>query len=428
MAMLTTFPAAGMRGGLPVLRQSLESLDPASAAELPASGREGLDIDTLMLKLTFELKRFVGTLAAQTLEIDKVMVEKMTALINERIKTQAEELKKNAEAAAKARKAGILGVVIAWAMAAVDAVIGVAKVVGGFLSANPMMVSGGFMNIASGALGIAAAAFSTLALLDERRRDKWAGIASKLSCAAMSVSIAAAFVDITSALRNALLAHIASKATKQILANKSGAIVGEILKSGGNEIFADVSKRFAKQVSEQVGTWMKKEGVRPLLMRVINNQKEMFAQIEKIAEKSFRKGAGKAFLDLDLYARGSAREIGDRVLAATQAALEKSGRRLQNQVLIRLEAVNQIRATAQGAGRAGQGVLNGQRAELRLDADKLRVRRDELQTQYQHYEQDRKENNRRLQRLIRSDGDLTRVAQDRTRVRISVIQRIANMA
>ncbi|VVD96575.1 Secreted effector protein SseC [Pandoraea pneumonica] len=372
--------------------------------------RDSMDMTTYLLANVMREQNVNGAMASAHNEAMTIAGKRMEALSKERREQMTKERELRAEEANAARKAGVAGAVLDWIMPAVDIVFGAGKVFAGLVTANPMLVGGGVLNLAAGMVGIGAAALKTLATAGCVDKNVAEHVASKLSYAQMGLSMAAAAVDITSTAKNAVVglavrkaaARAAAKAKTMSEASKSAAqvakanaaaaqetapeLIGEItrkvMQRGGDGAIqaaldggAGMARQAAVELSGRVGhgvnqavSQMLKRHASPRLAALLRAGTTHSGSVEKAVERSVVR-AIKQIAEKGGRTALNAETLSASVSTSVQKVFVRSAR-----WTTRMYAVTLARQTVAAATTITNGAFGVQTAKLRYEADLLSLK------------------------------------------------------
>jgi secreted effector protein SseC len=195
-------PAGGSVVTMQAAAKALERVFEQLGASRPHVGLSTLrevekqPMETLMLAATMLSVQALGDVASAKGKALEIMSDKQERIREREIQELREQMDKAIEQQEKAKKAGIFGAVFDWIVAAVEVVSGVAKIVGGVLTGNPMTVAGGVMDLMAGTAGLVKAVANTLALIDTANADKYKSIAATAGKIQLGFEIVGAVIDI----------------------------------------------------------------------------------------------------------------------------------------------------------------------------------------------------------------------------------------
>lgn len=392
-------------------------MDSLGFKDLPTDKRvqlkdfENLSMETMMLAMTLVAGKALSNTAELKAKALSIMSDKQEAIREQEIKDYREQMDKAVEQQNAAKKAGIFGVLFDWVVAAVELVSGVAKLVGGLVTANPFAIAGGAMDLMAGLAGVVKATMNTLALIDPKNADSYRKVADIAGKVQLAFEIAGAVVDITSAARNMMLTKAIPKATEKLLQEGTEKVLMEAIEKGSQQAVEktakEVGKQVASQVSEQIMQGLGKAAVeasktaaKEASQKLITNKMmEYFSQqaIEKLVTKSIEKVAGEAIeKGIQLTAEALTKAIVDQVKRDVLAQVLKASL---------LSAVNTTRATVTAASQVVSGVSKLEQAELQKEIDQLIIDQQWLQMCFQFYEQSKEAARKDLKALLQGAGD-----------------------
>ncbi|AOJ83898.1 secretion protein [Burkholderia savannae] len=385
-----------------------------SASSIGLRDFEKMSMETMLLATTLLSTKALGNTAELKSKALDIMSAKQEEVRRQEIKDYREQIDNAVEQQQKAKKAGIFGVIFDWIVAAVEVVSGVAKMIGGALSGNAMMVAGGAMDLMAGFAGVVKATMNTLALIDEKNADKYRQVADVAAKVQLTFEIAGAVVDVTSAARNMLLTKAIPKATTAVLEKGAGEALEQAVKAGSKQAVETaaqaVGKEVASQVSEQILQGLgkaaleasKKAGKEALQKTVqqlgVNRMLESFSReaIEKMVTKAVQKVANEAIdRGAEMTAQALTQAIAKQVKRDVMAAALKASLS---------PLLNTTRATVAAASQTTSGVLGVERAKLQKEIDQLILDQQWLQMCFEFYKQQKEAQTKDAQALVEKAG------------------------
>ncbi|KVD74098.1 secretion protein [Burkholderia sp. ABCPW 14] len=388
--------------------------DKGGASSIGLRAFENVSMETMLLATTLLSTKVLGNTAELKSKALEIMSAKQGEVRQQEIEDYREQIDKAVEQQQKAKKAGIFSVIFDWIVAAVEVVSGVAKMIGGALSGNAMMVAGGAMDLMAGFAGVVKATMNTLALVDPKNADKYRQVADVAAKVQLTFEIAGAVVDVTSAARNMLLTRAIPKATSAVLEKGAGEALEQAIKSGGRQAVEKtaqaVGKEVASQVSEQIlqglgktaldaSRQAGKEALQTTVRQLgVNRMLERFSReaIEKMVTKAVRKVANEAIdRGVELTAQTLTKTIAMQVKRDVMAAALKASLS---------PLLNTTRATVGAASQTTSGVLGIERAKLQREIDQLILDQQWLQMCFAFYKQHKEAQTKDAKELVEKAG------------------------
>ncbi len=348
-----------------------------------------MPMDSMFMASTLLSNEILGNTVTSKCEVMKILTDKQERVRAEQLEDRKAQMAANLEQQDKAKKAGIISVVMDWVVAAVEVVTGVVKIVGGAMSGNPMMVAGGAMDLLAGCAGVVKAVANTLALVDPDNAEKYHDMAAKAGHVQMGFEIAGAMVDITSAVKNAIVAKIVPNVTKKVMQEGGEAIMNTAIKegaksatkAGGQEIIAAAATEIAKKVAAESAQLITTQ----LAKQTFNvGQKAGGSFIKKICTSKMVKTFSEE--GVEKMVKESLESVGKKALkegkdAATQKVTDQVLATLRNTVQKEAfkcaPAISGVVKTAlgmtKGAQSLGTGIIDVQRAKIQKRIDTLIV-------------------------------------------------------
>lgn len=365
---------------------------------------EGLPMNSMFAASLLLVGQVLGDIAATKGEMLEIITKKQDLLRMEEVKNVREQMNNAIEQQDKARKAGIIGVIFDWIIAAVEVVVGVAKVIGGTLSGNALMAASGSMDFMAGLAGIGKAVANTLALIDPDNAEKYHAMADKFGKAQLSFEIIGAAIDITSAVRNALATKIVPKVATKVLQEGAGEALNAAIKEGSQTAIKSLSKSIGQEVSTQVGNQvinkLGKQAAESVSKNMFNKMVDAFSQkaIEEMVTKSVEKAAQKA-----------AKEMAKTgVQVTTDTLIKNVSKQIQKDVLkaVSKASVTHLdlflqssRAVMTGVQQVSIGALEVQKAKLQKQIEQLMLDQNWLQNLFEFFEEEKKETVKKVRSL-----------------------------
>lgn len=397
--------ASAAAGALERVTRSLNA-DQPPGHRVDLSNIAKMPIDSLIVATTLLVANGLGQVAqvkGKALEIMSAAQEKVRDLEVQQLR---EQIDKAIEQQQKAKKAGIFGAIFDWVVAAVEVVSGVAKMAVGAVTGNVAMVAGGAMDFLAGAAGVVKAVAETMALVDPDNAEKYKAIAEKAGYVQLAFEIAGAVVDVTSAVRNAVVAKVIPKAAEAALKEGTETLLVEAVKSGSKSTIAktaealgtQVAAKVAGDVAEQLGKTALEasKSVTQELARTIGVKRV----IEAFSEQAIKEMVERAAKKVATEAVKAGGEITAKEL--TKRITKEITREVVKEVMkaAAFTAINVVRATAKGANEIISGVISIERAQLQKQMEKLMLSQQWLQVLFDEFEQKKKEATERVKQLV----------------------------
>lgn len=339
----------------------------------------------------------------------------------ERVRQQ--EMDKAVEQLDKVQKSGAFSVVFDWIIAAVELVTGVAKVIGGVLTANPMLIAGGTMDILAGASGVVKAAANTMALIDPGNAKTYKAIADGAGYVQMAFEIAGAVVDITSAARNMLVTKVIPKVAGTVLEEGAGMALQEGIKAGSKAAVNKVADKVGKEVASQVATQImqglgknalevSKRAAQGLVEKCVQKM-GMHRMLEKFSQEAIEQLVSSAVKKVG-------HEAIDKAVDMTAKEITKSITKEINRDVLKatfkasvFSTIQTTRAIVTGASKAYSGVVAVDRASQQKEINQLIFDQQWLQSMFDLYKEEKETAVKRIsemldgQSLVFQDGSHT---------------------
>jgi secreted effector protein SseC len=335
-------------------------------------------METLMLASTMLTIQALGNVADAKGKVLEILGKAQQREREREVQEIREQIDKAIEQQHKAKKAGIFGAVCDWIISAVEVVSGVAKIVGGALTGNAMMVAGGAMDLMAGTAGLVKAMADTMALIDPAHAGRYKSIADTAGKIQLAFEVAGAFVDITSAARNMVVTKVIPKAAETVLKEGAEQGVAAAVKEGTKAAIANA----AKEVSDQVVKALSKEAIDVLGQEAVENIVRQ--AVENVAKRVAEKGAKVVEKELT---NQIVKEIRREVIQAVVKAAVGS-------------AVNVTRGVVGASNKIVDGVIAIEKAKLQKEIDSLVLDEQWLQAMFEMYEQSKKDTREKIKDLI----------------------------
>lgn len=391
----------------------MQSLPKAQANEpelkLSLSTIERMPMESMFFASTLLTNQILGDIAAIKGEALEIMSRKQDSLRQKEVESIREQMAKSVEQQDKAKKAGVLSVVFDWLIAAVEVVTGVAKMVGAAMTGNVMQFAGGAMDLMAGMAGLVKAVANTMALVDPDNADKYHKIAEKAGIVQMTFEIAGAAIDVTSAVRNALVTKMIPKVAGKILKEGAAQELKTAIKAGcqseistlANKIGKKVAAEASEQIANQIGRQVVEKTSNNLLKKAVqqfgvNKMMETFSNkaIEEMVTQAVKKVGTKAIR------RGSeltTEQITKRVVAEIRKSVIGA---LKKAVVVNANVfMNVTRQSVVGAQNITLGMIDKEKALLQKQIDQLVLDQQWVQSFFQFFEQNKKESIKKVREL-----------------------------
>ncbi|HTI18331.1 MAG TPA: type III secretion system translocon subunit SctE [Trinickia sp.] len=335
-------------------------------------------METLMLSATLLTVQALGNVAQAKSKALEIMGEAQQRAREKEVQELREQIDKAVEQQHKAKKGGIFGAVCDWIVSAVEVVSGVAKIVGGAMTGNAMMVAGGAMDLLAGTSGLVKAMAETLALIDTAHADKYKSIAATAGKIQLAFEVAGAVVDVTSAARNMVMTKVIPKAAEKVLQEGAEHMIAAAVKEGGKAAIEKAGKALSEQVVKEVS----KEVLEVLGQETV--EKIIQQAVETVAKRAAKEGTKMATKELT---EQIVKEIRRAVIEAVVKAAVHS-------------AVNVTRGVVDASNKIFSGVTEIEKAKLQKQIDLLVVDQQWLQALFGMYEQSKKDTQEKTKSLI----------------------------
>ncbi|MGA8118369.1 type III secretion system translocon subunit SctE [Rouxiella badensis] len=377
-----------------------------------------LPMDSMLMASTLLSNEILGNTVTSKCEVMKILSDKQEQVRADQLKARLEEIANNVELQDKTKKAAVISVCLDWVVAAVEVVTGVMKIAGGIMSGNPMMVAGGAMDLLAGCAGVVKAVANTLAIVDPENADKYHDMAEKAGYVQMGFEIAGAVVDVTSSVRNALVAKIVPNITKKVMKEGGEAImntaISEGVKAGTKEaskqiisvaatqiakkIAAESAELITAQLSKQAITSTSKTGGKFLKKVASSKMAKNFSQdaVEKMAKQTLEKAGNQAV------------KSGQKITTHSVTASMRTTAQLKamSSVPLVTRLGKGLIAGCKGTQQASMAVIDKQRASIQKDISLLIVDQQWNQMIFDLYSDSKKKALDRIRELQQGQGTI----------------------
>lgn len=178
--------------------------------------------------------------------------ELQAELRNKQVAEYQEQINKAVEQADQARKAGLISAVFDWIIGGVEAVIGVLKIVEGFVTAAPLAMADGAAYLAAGVAGMVKAGAETAMALgaDKDTCNEIIKVAGIVQNACEGVALA---LDIMQIGRGIGAARAVTKATGEVLEKEVGTQLIEAVAKGAEDELKVLADKIGQEVGRMLG-------------------------------------------------------------------------------------------------------------------------------------------------------------------------------
>ncbi|WP_053115939.1 type III secretion system translocon subunit SctE [Winslowiella iniecta] len=377
---------------------------------------ERVSMEAMFLASTMLANQILGDVAELKGKALSIMTDKQDLLRKQEVDQIREQMNAAVEQQDKAKKAGILSVVFDWVVAAVEVVTGVAKIVGGVMSGNAMQAAGGAMDLMAGMAGLVKAMANTLALVDPENAEKYKKVADAAGKIQLAFEIAGAAIDITSAVRNAVLTKVVPKVVGKVLQEGADQAISAAIRQGSKTALSaaasQVGKKVAAEIGEQIVTRAAKELAEEASKNAIKRAAHNFG-VNKMAKhfgtEAIEKMVGNAVekVGKDAIKRGvelTAKEVTEKVMAEIRwqvmAALAKGV------TCGATTAMTVTRTAVTSAQNITVGTIEKQKAELQKKIDQLVLDQQWTQNFFEFFEASKKDGIKKIKDLQDSQADI----------------------
>ncbi|MCG7490146.1 type III secretion system translocon subunit SctE [Vibrio sp. Of14-4] len=402
------------KGQLVSLEEANQALERVTNQKVSVSHIEHASMsDIALLVASIGIEVFTDTAKALA-KSSQLKTDTQAVLNDKRVKEFQEQLAKHIEQSEKAHKGGIFGAIFDWIVGAVEAVIGVFKLIEGAARIAVGDVVGGAMDMASGGAyltagiaGMVKAAAETAILCgaDKEKCQQVIDVAGKVQLGAEVVGMA---LDIFQAGRAISATRSIAKGTETAMTEAAPKLVESIGKGSTSEV-ANIAQQIGSQVSEQVS-----EQVAEQLMKgatqAIEQVAEQGGHIAQSLTEAFSKSAIEKFVSQAVEKVAvSAMEKGGQVTA--EQITKEAVKAVRNEVISRAikactyTSLELIRASA-GAGKAiTNGVITIEKAKLQKQIEDLIIKQNFMEFCYDWLGENKKQVNERNRSELAKAGE-----------------------
>ncbi|HBX1337490.1 TPA: SPI-2 type III secretion system translocon protein SseC [Salmonella enterica] len=386
-----------------------------------------------MLMTTLILSVFGNNAQSLCQQLERA-TEVQNALRDKQVKEYQEQIQKAIEQEDKARKAGIFGAIFDWITGIFETVIGSLKVVEGFLSGNPAEMASGVAYIAVGCAGMVKAGAETAMMCgaDHDTCQAIIDVTSKIQFGCEAVALA---LDVFQIGRAFMATRGLSGAAAKVLDSGFGEEVVERMVGAGEAEIEELAEKFGEEVSESFSKQFE-----PLEreMAMANEMAEEAAEFSRNVENNMTRSAGKSFTKegVKAMAKEAAKEALEKCVQEGGKFLLKEFR---NKVLFNMfkkilyallrdcsfKGLQAIRCATEGASQMNTGMVNTEKAKIEKKIEQLITQQRFLDFIMQQTENQKKIEQKRLEKLYKGSGAALRDVLDTIDHYSSVQARIA---
>lgn len=369
--------------------------------------------DMVLMSTNLGLKTF-GDTANAAAKAARLMTDTQAVLRDQQVNEFQEQLSKRIEQSEKAYKGGVFGAIFDWVIGAVEAVIGLFKLIEGAARVVVGDVVGGAMDMASGGAyltagiaGMVKAAAETAILCgaDKEKCQKVIDVAGKVQLGAEVVAMA---LDIFQAGRAISATRTIAKGTETVMQEVAPKLVKSIAKGSTQEvtnIAQQVGKRVSEQAAQQVSTQLM-NGVTKSIEQVA----ERSGQIAKSLTKAFSEDAIKQLVTKSVErAATTAIEKGGQLTA--QEITKQVTAAVRNEVVKTIikactyTSLGLIRASAGSGKTITSGIVAQEKAKLQKQIEELILKQNFMEFCYDWYDKAKEQQSKTIKDLVDKQGD-----------------------
>lgn len=421
LAMPTEAPVTGSRQQAQASLDNIQRALPAPVGDDPSfkfnlSTMERVPMEAMFLASTMLANQILGDTAEMKGRALSIMSDKQDQLRKQEVEQIREQMNASVEQQDKAKKAGILSVVFDWVVAAVEVVTGVAKIVGGVLSGNALQAAGGAMDLMAGLAGMVKAMANTLALIDPENAEKYKKVADAAGKIQMAFEIAGAVIDVTSAMRNAIMTKVVPKVVGKLLKEGADQAISTAIKEGNKVALKTAANQLGKKVASEIGEQIVTRTARELAEEAaknaikktahnfaVNKMAKQFGSeaieqmvsnaVEKVGKDAIKRG-------VDLTAKEVTKKVMAEIRWQVMTAVAKGVTCGATTVM------NVTRGAVTGAQNITVGTIDKQKAELQKKIDQLVLDQQWTQSFFEYFEASKKETIKKVKDLQDSQAEV----------------------
>lgn len=216
--------------------------------------RDVLEMDPMVLSMMMTqlvLNNSGNTASSICKQLERA-TELQAELRNKQVAEYQEQINKAVEQADQARKAGLISAVFDWIIGGVEAVIGVLKIVEGFVTADPLAMADGAAYLAAGIAGMVKAGAETAMALgaDKDTCNEIIKVAGIVQNACEGVALA---LDIMQIGRGIGAARAVTKAAGDVLEKEVGTQLIEAVAKGAEDELKVLADKIGQEVGRMLG-------------------------------------------------------------------------------------------------------------------------------------------------------------------------------
>ncbi|NOH71597.1 type III secretion system translocon protein [Vibrio pectenicida] len=369
--------------------------------------------DMVLMSANLGLKTF-GDTANAAAKAARLMTDTQAVLRDQQVKEFQEQLSKRIEQSDKAQKGGIFAAIFDWIVGAVEAVIGVFKLIEGAARVAVGDVVGGAMDMASGAAyltagiaGMVKAAAETAILCgaDKEKCQQVIDVASKVQ---LGAEVVAMTLDIFQAGRAISATRSIAKGTETAMQEAAPKLVESIAKGSTQEV-TNIAQQVGKQVSEQVAEQVSKQ-LMSGVTKGVEQVAERGGQIAKSLTKAFSEEAIQQLVTKSVEKAATA-AIEKGVQVTAQEITKQVTTAVRNEVIKTIikactyTSLDLIRASA-GSGKAiTSGIVTEEKAKLQKQIEDLILKQNLMEFCYDWYDKAKEQQSKTIKDLVDKQGD-----------------------
>jgi secreted effector protein SseC len=274
-------------GAADALRGVLSKLENATAGGISSASVVwgNVSMESMLLATTLLTTKVMSNTAEMKGRALQIISSKEEDIRHLEIREYRAQIDKAIDLHRKAKMASIVDVIFDWIIPAVEIASGVAKIAGGMMIGNPLIVAGGAMDLMAGFSGVIRASMNTIALVHTENAPMYRELAAIAGGVQLTFEILGASVDVTSAARNMLLGRAISKATTKILDEDAMEALQQAIKSARKDALDGAAQVVGRNVAGQMPDRVPEKCAKAMLGASCNIRNErMHAIVTKFGE------------------------------------------------------------------------------------------------------------------------------------------------
>lgn len=386
--------------------------------------RDVLEMDPMVLSMMMTqlvLSNSGNTASSICKQLERA-TELQAELRNKQVAEYQEQINKAVEQADQARKAGIMSAVFDWIIGGVEAVIGVLKIVEGFVTADPLAMADGAAYFSAGIAGMVKAGAETAMALGADKETcgeiiKVAGIVQN-TCEGVALAL-----DVMQIGRGIGAARAVTKSVGEVLEKEMGTQLIEAVAKGAEDelkVLAEkVGQEVGRMLSQDFGMAVEREMVEigDMAIEAVAHSAESELNMVARMGKSFTRAGVETLVKTAVETAG--KELlhkGEEIVAEKlrDAILQKLRRSIVSTIIrdSSSKALLATRACVGGANKISMSVVANRTAELQRTIEKLIVQQGFIDFMQSWTEERKKTQQKRLNEAYQDGANAMRSASD----------------